>query len=728
MSRKIVIVDSNGVRSISDENLPLNIGSQTTAQIRIPGSVTGGSGASIDLLEGRPFLHRGVGTEVTVNGEIITANRWLIAGDTIAMGGVHIACEFDDDVLRFVVTRPVLEYETLPPELVPPAAAAADAPEPITPVQMRAQPLRPAARGRTAARIKWVVYGALGGLFVVAVYLFTAQAVLIEVEPADTEIRIVGGLIAPKMGGRYLLRQGDYRIMLSAEGYHPAREVIVVDDSPNPSFRFVMRKLPGWLVVTTDPEVEGRLFIDDAEVGVLPGVGVEVEVGAHAMRIVTQRYLEFTAGVEIEGREVRQELHAELQPAWGDIAFVTDPPDAEIYVDEQVVGRTPATVSIMAGEHAVLVRKGGYKSWTHTLSVDAGRPEQLPLIALVEVDGLLSIVSMPTGAAVSVDGRYRGTTPAEVELAPGRRYEVIVSKPGFGTVTRSVEMESRRGHTVRLTLEPRLGIVRITTDQADAELFVDGESRGHANQELTLPARMHRIEVRKPGFATFTAEVNPQPGMPEEIDIRMLTPAEAVLAAIPQTLTTSDGTTLLLIGPGELEMGAPRREQGRRANEAQHRVRLTRPFYIATTEVTNSRFQAFKPKHTSGAEKYRQLATGNHPAVMMSWEEATGYCNWLSTQNNLPPAYVFENGEIVLVTPVNTGYRLPTEAEWAWAGRFSGGGGQLKYPWGDQMPLTDGAGNYADQSARGILTRVLSNYNDGFPITSPAGRFRASPL
>ncbi len=734
MSRKIVVVDSNGVRSIPDENLPLNIGSQTTAHIRIPGSVVGGTGASIDLLEGRPFLQRGGGgVEVTVNDEVVTANRWLIAGDTIAVGGVHIVCEFDDDGLRFAVTEPALEYETLPPELATPAGEAGDAPEPITPVQLRVRSLRPDAarpdtQGLAASRVKWAIYGALGVLFVVAAYLFTARGVLIEVEPEHAEIRIVGGLIAPKIGGRYLLRQGDYRIMLSVEGYHPAREAIVVDDSPNPAFRFVMLKLPGRLVVMTDPEVEGRLYIDAEDVGVLPGVDVQIEAGPHAIRVVTERYLEFTETLEIEGRDVRQEFQAELQPGWGDIAFATDPSDAEIYVDAQVVGRTPTTVAIMAGEHAVLVRKGGYKSWTRDLTVAAGQPEQLPVIALVEVDGLLSVVTTPTGAAVSVDGRYRGTTPAEVELAPGRRYAVIVSMPGFATVTRSVEMESRRGHTVRLTLEPRLGIVRITTDQPDAELFVDGELRGLANQELSLPARVHRIEVRKAGFASFTAEVNPQPGFPEQLDIRMLTPEEAVLAAIPQTLTTHDGTTLLLIRPGELELGAPRREQGRRANEAQHRVRLTRPFYIATTEVTNSRFQAFKPKHTSGAEKYRQLATGNHPAVMMSWEEATGYCNWLSTRDGLAPAYVFENGEIILVTPANTGYRLPTEAEWAWAGRFSGGGGQVKYPWGNRMPLTDGAGNYADQSARGILTNVLSNYNDGFPITSPVGRFPASPL
>ena len=183
-----------------------------------------------------------------------------------------------------------------------------------------------------------------------------------------------------------------------------------------------------------------------------------------------------------------------------------------------------------------------------------------------------------------------------------------------------------------------------------------------------------------------------------------------------------------LVQPGEFRMGAPRREQGRRANETERDVRLTRAFYIGTREVTNTQYRAFQPNHTSGAEKYQQLAAGSHPVVMLSWQDAAAYCNWLSDQEKRPRAYTKVAGQLVLATPLTTGYRLPTEAEWAWAARYNGGGGSRRYPWGDAMPPPAGAGNYADRTAQGVVANVLADYSDAYTVTAPVGSFSPSPL
>jgi formylglycine-generating enzyme required for sulfatase activity len=729
LSREFVIVAPGGTKTLGADELPLQIGSSPAADLRLPGAVTEKAVALIGALDERPFLQAVDDAEpVSVNGTRLTATRWLEDGDVIAIKDARIACALDGDRWTFTINYADLDYATAPPVIAPESGgAAAEAEPPITPVRMR-KPAVEAPRPTQRRNLRIALFGGLGVLLAVVLYLFTAKAVLIEVEPAGARIRIAGGLLAPKFGERFLLWPGKYRVLLSAEGYIPGREEITVGAAANQEFQFTLRKLPGRLIVTNLQNIPARVFVDDEEIGDTPTPEILLEPGPHTVALSAERYQPLETTVEVEGRDLLQTFEADLVPGWAEVSIASVPPGAAILSGDESLGETPATVELMAGSHELAVVKDGFKTWRQAITVAANEPQELPEIRLQEADGILTVISSPAGAAVSIDGRYRGNTPVEAELAPGSTYSVIVSKAGYETVTRKVAMEARRGRTIRVELAVRVGVIRITSQPPDADLFVDGKQRGKANQELTLPARAHRIEVRKAGFESYVAEVTPKPGLPQELEVILLTAAQAVLAATPQTITTGQGQTLRLVQPGRFKMGAPRREQGRRPNETQRSVELTRRFYIGLREITNTEFREFKPKHTSGAEKYRELAGGDHPAVMLGWEEAASFCNWLSERDSLPRAYLIEGSNIQLVSPPNEGYRLPTEAEWAWVARHNGGGGSRKYPWGERMPPTGKAGNYADRSAQGILANVISSYDDGFPVTAPVGRFPASPL
>jgi formylglycine-generating enzyme required for sulfatase activity len=174
-------------------------------------------------------------------------------------------------------------------------------------------------------------------------------------------------------------------------------------------------------------------------------------------------------------------------------------------------------------------------------------------------------------------------------------------------------------------------------------------------------------------------------------------------------------------------MGASRREPGRRANETLREAELVRPFYIGVREVTNAQFRRFKADHSSGRFGASDLGGEAHPVVQVTWEQAAEYCNWLSTQERLPPAYVMKDGKPAAAVPLNTGYRLPTEAEWSRAARYPGAG-PLKFPWGPAMPAPNKAGNFADESARASVAVVLQGYDDGYPASAPVGTFSPNSL
>ena len=117
----------------------------------------------------------------------------------------------------------------------------------------------------------------------------------------------------------------------------------------------------------------------------------------------------------------------------------------------------------------------------------------------------------------------------------------------------------------------------------------------------------------------------------------------------------------VLIPAGTFQMGSPTDELGRSPNETLHTVTLTQGFYIARTEVTEELWDVVMGSGSSTS----QLPKGD-----LSWDDTVAFCNQLSLNEGLTPAYVINGpeGDVTWSREAN-GYRLPTEAEWEYACR-----------------------------------------------------------
>jgi formylglycine-generating enzyme required for sulfatase activity len=265
-------------------------------------------------------------------------------------------------------------------------------------------------------------------------------------------------------------------------------------------------------------------------------------------------------------------------------------------------------------------------------------------------------------------------------------------------------------------------------EPADALLYVDGASRGPANQALNLPAAPHVLEIRKAGLETFRATVTPRAGQPQVVEYALRDAGATRVAGLAPQAATSLGQELVLITGGRYTMGSPRREPGRRSNETERVVELKRPFYIARRQVTNKEFREFRAEQVSGIFKDETLDLDRQPVVRVSWQDAAAFCNWLSARDKLPPAYERRGDRLELIEPAMSGYRLPTEAEWEFAARSDGKQATRKYPWGNDLPLPTRSGNWADVTAIYLTPVTISGYDDGFRVAAPVGSFPANPL
>ena len=54
------------------------------------------------------------------------------------------------------------------------------------------------------------------------------------------------------------------------------------------------------------------------------------------------------------------------------MSLSTNPDGADIYVDDQFYGNSPATLKLKPGKHMIGVKMTGYKDWSREISTDAG--------------------------------------------------------------------------------------------------------------------------------------------------------------------------------------------------------------------------------------------------------------------------------------------------------------------------------------------------------------------
>ena len=554
-------------------------------------------------------------------------------------------------------------------------------------------------------------------------FVLTARSVFVEINPITAQIEIEGGFKV-KLGQRYLIRSGSYELTLRNEGYHDSITQLLVSAEQSQTHPFVMRKLPGIVSIESGIVDGARVQIDGVDIGLTRLSGVLVEPGDHQMTISIERYLDYSETISIEGRSVEQRYRATLEPAWAMVSLSTAPAGAEVLVDGEIIGATPINAEILQGRRDVTLKLSGHKAWQDDFDVIAGEDFSIPTVQLEPADGLVFIRSNPSAASLTIGGDYKGLTPLEVALAPGQNHELTFFKNGYHSKKTIVRTRPNQERELNLELDPVLASVSVIAEPVDAELYVNGEFRGLANQSIELMAASQQIEIRKAGYVPYTTEFTSRPGLDQMIRVTLKSLEQARQEQIKPVIATAAGQSLKLFYPGAFTMGASRREAGRRPNENLRDIQLERPFYISYREVSNSEYRLFDSEHSSGIVSGVTLDNEAQPVVRVSWNQGALYCNWLSEQEALPPFYqVNEQDEVVGFNPQSSGYRLPSEAEWSWVARTEGSGNTLRYPWGDQLPPPENAGNFADVTARQYLGEIMFGYDDGYFATAPIGSF-----
>ncbi len=724
----LVIRSVEGERRFRRDELPLRVGTGGDCQLRLPGP-GGEPVAMLDLLDDLPIVQPvGRDTSLRINDEALEASRRLVDGDVLKFYGSEIRISVSDSGVVIDVRLEDSAYVTKPPELQDETDRPLD--ESIAPTAFRrAAETSAQSMGEKGSKLKYFIGAGLFVLLSMSFLLFTSKSVEFDIDPGEPDaFSIDGGWFRLPVGDRVLLRKGNYRVDVEKDGYYDIGQTFVVGDEPSMTVRLRMRKRPGRLIVVTEPPVDAVVTIDESLVSKAPYGPVELEPGDHTVRVEAERFLPFNDLVSITGLDHLERLHVQLTPRWAEVEVRSEPSGATILSGDDEVGVTPATIQLLEGTHDLTVVKDGFSAWDGNILAVPNVGQTLPIIRLEAANARLLVNTIPRGANITVNGRYRGQSPLTLSLTPDIDYQIGMSKAGYGVTNRSLRLQSAASESITVDLSARVGTVTLNVDPPDATVYVDGRARGTGKTIVRLSSAPHLIEVKRQGFRDWNRTITPRPGYPQTVTARLRSLQAIARDSVVREEQSAAGQTMRRIEGGTFTMGASRAENGRRANEVIRPITLASPYLISAREVTNKQFAEFRKNHDSGADVHPSLAADHNPVANVSWSDAVQYCNWLSKKEGRTPVYKQEFGKWVPVYPFTDGYRLPTEAEWVWAIRYSEQALPRKFPWGKTWPPPKDNGNFADVSSRELVPTIIPNFNDGYASTAPVGTFKPSSI
>ncbi len=135
----------------------------------------------------------------------------------------------------------------------------------------------------------------------------------------------------------------------------------------------------------------------------------------------------------------------------GSVQITSTPPGASVFIDNRFAGVTPLLARGLApGAHAVRLEKKNYRRYYGTVTVAAaGVRLDVPLEA--ERSSEIRIASLPSGAKVFVNGRYRAQTPVVLSNLPAGSYALRLQHHNCDAWLRTVHV--RTGEKIALQAE-----------------------------------------------------------------------------------------------------------------------------------------------------------------------------------------------------------------------------------------------------------------------------------
>lgn len=289
------------------------------------------------------------------------------------------------------------------------------------------------------------------------------------------------------------------------------------------------------LIIHATP-ADAEIYVDDSLVGRGQAI-VPVPVGSeHRYRVERDNCYTKGETVTLEKSEKQKEISVELETNFGYISVNSTPSDADVYVDDNHVGKTPYLLQeIATGNHVVRVQKTGYGVFAERVMIEREAENKqlenvvLEMEAVHEPDsGFITIRTEPTGAKIFVDDVLVGETPYVTKKISFGLHAIRLDKKGYESYSEVILIEKENPSNnqldgLKLQKErERWGNLSIASVPSGADISIDGMNYGKTPVgPFELQVGRHTVSFSCFGFENTEEIVEIKDGETEELMVNL---------------------------------------------------------------------------------------------------------------------------------------------------------------------------------------------------------------
>jgi formylglycine-generating enzyme required for sulfatase activity len=550
-------------------------------------------------------------------------------------------------------------------------------------------------------------------LFVAGVgyLLATDMQVVFEGPEAEFEIKKRSGS-GFFLGSTHFLLFGDLALLeVEAAGYK-TEPVQVSASAKGNTIEVSLVLLKRNVEITSNPrpvhpvwKIDGSFYSSEAI------ANLELKPGDYTLNLQAANLQDFESRITVPfGLDAKHTIALAPQPVLGRYQIVTQPAGARVFVNQKPVGVSPVSGTLPAEDVTIAIDMAGFQPVADKLSAEELAVGVTRNYVLSEGRRTVALSLKPAGGQLYLNDT-KIPARSKIEVAAQNVSKLTYTKEGYSS--KSVELQPSMD-SLTISLVPTYANLIVASDPS-AQVTIDGEDYGSTPIKVELNTGRHTVELQKPGYKPVNQSVKLITGEVVKVDKTLMSLSDSYKSNSRTTDTNSIGIELIRVQPRAFTMGAPRSEVGQRANEIQRRVTFDRSIYMSKYEITEAQY----------ARSLGKTTTSNKPVTSVSWEEAARFCNWLSSQEGLPPFYTLQSGNVVGYDSGSRGYRLPSEAEWEYIAKFHNKPKPTVFVWGNDYKVTESVGNIADRSAEGKVKKFVVDYDDGSDDIANVGSYNA---